>query len=138
MSSEFRRNHCYAISKHAKNRQNEYSPFVYFIAKSKSEDRKRHYGIPTITKKYLKQLWDQQKGICPYTGIKMILPENSQKYYKTRSPKRASLDRIDSSKGYVEGNVEFVCLTINLAKNSFTREEMKEFLTEIALSITHS
>lgn len=47
------------------------------------------------------------------------------------SLKRASLDRIDSSKGYIKGNVEFVCYAINLAKNSFTRDEMKEFLKEV-------
>ena len=131
MSTEFRRKYCYDISKHYKNRQNEYSPFVYFVAKSKCQDRIQHYGSSNITKEYLKQLWDQQNGTCPYTGIKMILPENSQKYFKMRSLKRASLDRIDSSKGYVEGNVEFVCYAINMAKNSFTREQMKEFVLEI-------
>ena len=51
-------------------------------------------------------------------------------------PRKASLDRINSSKGYVKGNVEFVCSSINLAKNSFTREQMKEFLRSIDLGVT--
>lgn len=78
---------------------------------------------------YLKELWEQQNGICPYTGIKMLLPETSA--HILRSPKKASLDRINSSKDYIRGNVEFVCCAINLAKNSFTREQMKEFIAEI-------
>lgn len=88
--------------------------------------RKHHSELDV---KYLKQLWENQKGICSYTGIKMLLPETSA--HVVRSPKKASLDRIDSSKEYVRGNVEFVCQAINLAKNAFTREEMKAFISEI-------
>lgn len=81
---------------------------------------------------YLKELWDKQKGLCPYTGIKMLLPQTSSDH-SIHSLKKASLDRIDSKKEYVKGNVEFVCCAINLAKNSFTRKEMKEFLSEIVV-----
>ncbi len=88
---------------------------------------KKHHSELDV--KYLKELWESQNGICPYTGIKMLLPETTSQMF--RSPKKASLDRIDSSKEYTRGNVEFVCQAINLAKNSFTREEMKEFISEI-------
>ena len=80
---------------------------------------------------YLKELWNKQNGICPYTGIKMILPKNTKENQSIHSPKKASLDRIDSSKEYTKENVEFVCCSVNYAKNSFTREEMKEFFEEI-------
>lgn len=82
--------------------------------------------------KYLKELWDKQNGICPYTKIKMVLPKTSAEW-NIRSLKKASLDRIDPRQEYKKGNVEFVCLAVNLAKNSFTREEMKEFLSEIVV-----
>jgi hypothetical protein len=61
--------------------------------------------------------------VCPYTGKKMSLG-------KETSPYSASLDRIDSSKGYMKGNVEFVCLAVNLAKQSFSREQMMTFFQE--------
>ena len=93
--------------------------------------RRKKYGNSTIDVEYLKEMWNKQRGICPYTGIKMILPSTTQEYSLLHSPKKASLDRIDSTKGYSKGNVEFVCCTINLAKNSFTRNEMKEFFSEI-------
>jgi hypothetical protein len=44
---------------------------------------------------------------------------------------KASLDRIDSTKGYIKGNVEFVCLAINYAKNKFSKEDTLTFLNEI-------
>ncbi|MEO1764581.1 MAG: hypothetical protein AAFR83_22070, partial [Cyanobacteria bacterium J06629_18] len=42
-------------------------------------------------------------------------------------PKTASLDRIDSCKGYVFGNVQFVSLMANYAKRDFLEEELLRF-----------
>ena len=41
--------------------------------------------------------------------------------------KSASLDRIDNSKGYVQGNVRFVSVMFNFARNKFSDEEVIEF-----------
>lgn len=46
-------------------------------------------------------------------------------------PAAASLDRIDSTKGYVKGNVQFVCRAINLAKSTFSDADMKNFIDNI-------
>jgi hypothetical protein len=125
---EERLDKCYQIKRHANNRRDEYSPFRAYLNRGRCSLTLHKVEIDV---KYLKQLWDKQKGICPYTGIKMILPETTDHYFKIRSLKKASLDRIDSSKDYVEENVEFVCCGINMAKNSFTREEMKKFIVEM-------
>ena len=109
------------------NRQDEYSAFRYYVSKAYSRQRKELYGESDITVEYLKALWEQQKGICPYTGHEMELPYNTQDHHIKGLPIRASLDRIDSSKGYIQGNVEFVCLAVNLAKCSFTKNQMLEF-----------
>jgi hypothetical protein len=37
------------------------------------------------------------------------------------------LDRIDSSKGYIFGNVQFVSLMANYAKRDFLEEELLRF-----------
>jgi hypothetical protein len=39
---------------------------------------------------------------------------------KRVNPKRASMDRIDSSKGYTRDNVHLVCYCVNIAKREFT------------------
>lgn len=118
----------YDISQHCGNQRDHLSPFRGYLNSGKASNKK--HGM-SLTPEYLKTVWEEQRGICPYTGIKMILPKSSAVISKIHSLKKASLDRIDSSKGYVEGNVEFVCYGINLAKNSFTKKQMKEFLLEI-------
>lgn len=77
---------------------------------------------------YLKEVWESQKGICPYSGIKLKLSS----WNKKKTPTTASLDRIDSSKGYVEGNVQFVSVMANFAKSDFTHEQMMMFCESIA------
>lgn len=61
----------------------------------------------------------------------MVLPRTAIGFSE-HSPYQASLDRIDSSKGYIEGNVEFVCLAVNYAKNGFSKEQMIEFFGKVA------
>jgi len=112
-----------------------YSPFREYLKRTRDSQRHRKNSKfqdrPNLDLQYLKELWDSQNGICPYTGIKMEIGKNITGYHSIRSPKKASLDRIDSTKGYIKGNVEFVCMAINYAKNSFTREEIKKFIKEI-------
>jgi hypothetical protein len=79
-----------------------------------------------ITLEDLKELWEKQKGICPYTNIKMNV-----RSWRKKLPTNASVDRIDSSKGYTKDNIQFVCCSINLAKCDFTDEQIKEFILEI-------
>ena len=87
-----------------------------------------------LTLEYLSELWDKQQGICPYTGLKMILKENCTAYNRgIATPYQASIDRIDSRFGYIQGNVEFVCLAANYAKNFFAKQEMLDFFKQIKL-----
>lgn len=83
-----------------------------------------------ITSKYLESLWESQNGRCPYTGWELKLSGDFPK-----DPRKASLDRIDSSKGYIEGNVQFVAMHYNLAKNSWTDEQTIEFCQAVAENI---
>jgi hypothetical protein len=127
------RKKCYDISKHAGNggRKDEYSPFKKYIQRTKYQRNISDFGNSDLDVAYLKTLWETQGGKCAYTKIQMILPTLSSNIYQIRSLKKASLDRIDSSKGYIKGNVHFVCLAINLAKKDFTDDEMKTFILEI-------
>lgn len=103
------------------------NPFGYFIDKSKHRNRYEH----NIDIDHLKEVWENQKGICPYTGIKMILPESKKAFRRCRSIEKASLDRIDTTKGYIKGNVEFVCQGINFAKHDYSKEEVLQFVNKI-------
>ena len=61
----------------------------------------------------------------------MFLPKNDLK--REKRPELCSLDRIDPNKGYIKGNVEFVCLFINLGKTNFSKEQVVSFLGNISI-----
>lgn len=65
----------------------------------------------------LEDMWDQyeaQNGLCAYTGKKLVFPESYERdKSNTDTP---SLDRIDSSKGYHKGNIQWVHKLVNKMK----------------------
>ncbi len=108
--------------------KDEFSPFLKYISKIKQRNQSFHSSRETeITAEYLKEIWDKQNGVCPYTGLKMQLRD----YSKPSSPANASVDRIDSTKGYIRDNIEFVCMSVNYAKNEFSKQEMLIFFKSI-------
>ena len=106
-------------------REDGLSPFRNYVAQAKE----RGIGVFDLTPEYLKALWEDQKGACPHTGQRLELVS---KYTKRKTqPYQASLDRIDSSKGYIKGNVQFVALTYNYAKNRFSHEDVLAFCEKV-------
>ena len=80
----------------------------------------------------IKYLWDQylkQDKKCPYTGIDLILESKNS---ISRTPSNSSLDRIDSTKGYIEGNVQWVFKKINLLKSDLSEKEFIELCTLVS------
>lgn len=82
----------------------------------------------TITLEELADIWAIQEGKCIYTGIPLTIPRHDSKNDHITT---ASLDRIDSSKGYVSGNCQFVSISINYMKNKMTDEQTKELIALI-------
>lgn len=114
------------IKEMSKNHRDDYTPFRYIY-----RCINRRFKETDLTLEDLKELWEKQGGVCPYTGFRLILPENSN-IHSIDFFHRASLDRIDSSIGYIKGNVQFVSTPINLMKNSQTDYNVKKFLKEIS------
>lgn len=108
------------------NRRDEYTPFRYTLRCTK-----RRHKDNDLDLEYLKELWEKQNGTCPYTNLKLILPEDKT-IDTINIIYRASLDRIDSSKDYIKGNVQFVSTPINLMKSTMTDSETKYFLKLIS------
>jgi hypothetical protein len=82
-----------------------------------------------ITLDDLLEIWETQKGICPYTGLLLIHPKDSKNYSMLY---KASLDRIDSSLGYIKGNIQFISVSANFAKGTMSHNEMVNFCKIIA------
>lgn len=45
-----------------------------------------------------------------------------------------TLDRIDSSKGYIKGNIQVICFKANRLKNNSTIEELKKIISYMELN----
>lgn len=117
-----------------KRKADEYSPFrtCLRIARKRAILTQRDFDL---TLEDLKQLWDAQSGQCLYTGWEMVLPSTTTAYNdpnREHGPQRASLDRIDSTRGYVKDNVQFVCVIANLAKHSYTHDQLITFCRAVA------
>lgn len=84
----------------------------------KKSAEKRHYEF-TVSIKYLWELFQKQNHICAITGDYLS------------SIKEASLDRIDSSKGYIEENVQWVTVQANRCKHILTMLELYEFCNKV-------
>jgi hypothetical protein len=63
-------------------------------------------------------------GKCPKTGLYFDLSPHAN---LRRNPLAPSPDRIDSTKGYVRGNVQIVCNWYNLAKQDLSEAELLAF-----------
>ena len=66
---------------------------------------------------YLWQLFQDQNGKCALSGVEITLPPNNQAC--NHGENSASLDRIDSNKGYVAGNVQWLHKDVNFMKYKF-------------------
>lgn len=107
-----------------KTNKDEYFGFREFLRRQKDKTRQKH-GATDLTLEYLKNLFEKQNGTCIYSKVVLTLPH----YHKKNNPiYTASLDRIDSSKGYIQGNVQFISIAMNHMKNSMTHEQTLELI----------
>lgn len=100
-----------------------FSPFRYYMKKARDRRHETDLDLP-----YLKALWEQQGGRCALSGVQMEIPPTTGAFdARRRDPLKPSLDRIDSSKGYLKGNVRFVTMIANFAKQGFSDDVLIEF-----------
>lgn len=104
-------------------RETLHGRFIHWRIQAKS--RKIEFSI---TENYLNSI----PRICFYTGEELTFKQNQ--------PNTISLDRLDSSKGYIEGNVVFTSWRINQSKNDLTIEQFMNLCKKVVMykGITHA
>lgn len=113
------------------NRSDEFTSFRKYLALCEYRGQKKKYGC-NLDLQFLKQLWEDQNGICPISGAKLILSLNTSKSLP-KNPYNASLDRIDNSLGYLKGNVRFISYMANIGKQLFTDQQLIDFCKTVAI-----
>ena len=84
-----------------------------------------------INLKYLWNLYEKQERKCSLSGIPIEFGTHN-KARKMSIIRTASLDRIDSSKGYVKGNLQWVHKDINMMKNHYNQKYFIEICKKVA------
>lgn len=81
--------------------------------------RKRNIEV-SVTKEQILELLQKQEYKCALSGLPLIMSKSfSKDRTNSLSSTTASLDRIDSSKGYVLDNIQWIHKHINKMKNNF-------------------
>jgi hypothetical protein len=80
-----------------------------------------------VTLEYIATLFEAQDGKCALTSLELIAPS-----LRSTKPSTASLDRIDSSQGYVPGNVQWVHKDVNKMKNNIPQDRFIELCSLVA------
>ena len=91
---------------------------ILYRAKSNAEKRKLEFNLE------LEDIIIPQK--CPYLNIELTTDFND-----VNKPNYFSIDRIDSTKGYVKGNVQIISLFANTMKNNASTEQLVVFAESI-------
>ena len=74
-----------------------------------------------VTPEYLWQLFLNQKSKCALSGQLLSFGIHTKEKTKEQS-RTASLDRIDSSKGYVNGNLQWLHKDVNMMKKHYSQD----------------
>lgn len=82
-----------------------------------------------VTYEYLWELYESQGRICALSGESIYIDKH---YGQRTNEQTASLDRIDSSKGYVVGNVQWVHKVVNGIKSDMRQEDFIAWCKKIS------
>ena len=84
----------------------------------KCRNRGREFNL---TIEILAKIWDAQNERCALSNIPLDL-------YSSSYINMPSIDRIDSTLGYIESNIQFVSCAINLAKSNMSNDDALKLL----------
>lgn len=85
-----------------------------------------------LTILYIQELLEQQGYRCALSGVEIKGSVSNNKRVNTYIEMTASLDRIDSSKGYIIGNVQWVHKTVNIMKQALSDRDFIEWCNKIS------
>lgn len=105
-------------------------PYYYFVhIQRNAKTRNLEFSV---SREYCSNLLEKQKYKCALSGEPIFFTDNS---ILNRGKHTASLDRIDSTKGYIEGNLQWVHKKINIMKTNLTDEQFWLFSKKVYFNL---
>lgn len=109
---------------------NGYANKTYLDAKHNHEKRSKKLKFD-ITQDHIKELYINQQGKCALSGIKMTYIGYQNNNKTTINNFNISIDRIDSTKGYIKGNIQLICAAVNRMKSDLSNNELINLSNDI-------
>jgi hypothetical protein len=103
----------------------------FFWGKIKKSAKKRQLEF-NITIEYIWDLYLKQEKKCAISGENLKMTNSFSDTQTNEDAQTASLDRIDSSKGYVIGNVQWVHKHVNMMKQNYPQDYFVKLCKKIA------
>ena len=95
--------------------------YGYYLKQCKKEN-----PATDVTTEYLKEIFNNK---CAYTNIPIKLRTLTETIINPVNT--ASIDRIDSKLPYIKGNIQFVSLSVNYAKNRYDEKYIFQLINDI-------
>ncbi len=95
------------------------NPFKFSAQKARRRAKTEGWEC-NVDAEYLETIWT---GVCPITGATLHIGQEKGTIPDTNL---ASLDRLDSTKGYIKGNVQYIAFRCNNIKTDASFEEFEQ------------
>ena len=97
------------------------------VSRSKQNHKKKGFlEVFNIDENYLKLLYEKQNGKCYWS--EMVLSINNVGLGELDT---ISIDRLDCTVGYIQGNIVLCSKFMNLGRGNYPADKFKEFLKTI-------
>lgn len=93
--------------------------YLFSLAKHRAKAKGLEFSIE------LEDIFIPEK--CPYLEISLDVARGQGRGYGNSHKSKCSLDRIDSTKGYIKGNVQVISMLANQIKTNASEEELLTF-----------
>ncbi len=87
--------------------------------------------VVDIDHDYIIELYYKQDGKCALSGAKLTHLSSNKLPAFNKNPNNISIDRKDTTKGYINGNIQLVCKRVNLMKHTLTDRQFKIWIKRI-------
>jgi hypothetical protein len=120
--------------KHLTNKQDRQRWQLLYQSLRRAKRRQDPHEVD-VDVEYLMALGDQQHWKCALTGQELEFTSGGEIWGgRLCNPRVCTIDRIDNTKGYIDGNVQLLMWSVNHAKGVLTNKEFVSVCEAVAAS----